>query len=274
MSTVDLHTASPLIAVTVLALIVVSIEALLRQGHNLSYWVSVCGLPVCAILSIMSYGTPRTAFNQMLAGGGYASLFATLFVVAALLTITLSRDYLRREHSEYGEFYILILFSTLGMMLMAAAADLIITFLGLELMSICLYVLAGFTRKRAISNESSLKYFLLGAFATGFRAIVDNLPVVTPSPLLWTGLGLLLVGLAFKVGAVPFHMWIPAVYQGSPTTVSGFMSTGAKAAAFSAFIIVFAHPQLEQHEQLRTVLAVISAGSMILGNIVAIAQSN
>ena len=112
------------------------------------------------------------------------------------------------------------------------------------------------------------------AGTTNIRAIVDNLPVVTPSPLLWTGLGLLLVGLAFKVGAVPFHMWIPAVYQGSPTTVSGFMSTGAKAAAFSAFIIVFAHPQLEQHEQLRTVLAVISAGSMILGNIVAIAQSN
>jgi len=291
LSTVDLYTASPLIAITVLVLIVLLIEALLKQAHNLSFWVSVSGLPICAILAVMSYGTPRTAFNQMLAGGGYASLFAALFVVAALLTIILSRDYLRREHAEYGEFYILILFSTLGMMLMAAAADLIITFLGLELMSVCLYVLAGFTRKRVISNESSLKYFLLGAFATGFllygiafvygaagttniRAIVDNIPAITASPLLWTGLGLLLVGLAFKVGAVPFHMWIPDVYQGSPTTVSGFMSTGAKAAAFSAFVIVFAHPQLEQHEQLRTVLAVISAASMILGNIVAIAQSN
>ena len=291
MSTADLSTASPLIAITVLVLIVLLIEALARRGHNLSFWVSVSGLPVCAVLSMTTYGTPRTAFNQMLSGGGYASLFAALFVVAALLTIILSRDYLRREHSEHGEFYILVLFSTLGMMLMAAAADLIVTFLGLELMSVCLYVLAGFTRKRAISNESSLKYFLLGAFATGFllygialvygatgttniRAIAGNLSNPPTSPLLWTGLGLVLVGLAFKVGAVPFHMWIPDVYQGSPTTVSGFMSTGAKAAAFSALVIVFAQPQFEQHEQLRTVLAVISAGSMILGNIVAIAQTN
>jgi len=176
-------------------------------------------------------------------------------------------------------------------MLMASAADLIVLFLGLELMSICLYVLAGFFRKRLLSNESSLKYFLLGAFATGFllygiallygasgttniAQIVQNIPAISYSPFFWVGIGLLMVGLAFKVGAVPFHMWIPDVYQGSPTTVSGFMATGAKAAAFAAFILLFLHPQSENPDQVKTVLAVISAASMIVGNIIAISQSN
>jgi NADH-quinone oxidoreductase subunit N len=158
-------------------------------------------------------------------------------------------------------------------------------------MSICLYVLAGFFRKRLLSNESSLKYFLLGAFATGFllygiallygasgttniSIIVLNFSILSASPFFWVGIGLLMVGLAFKVGAVPFHMWIPDVYQGSPTTVSGFMATGAKAAAFAAFVLLFIHPQSGNPEQVKTVLAVISAASMIVGNIIAISQSN
>jgi NADH-quinone oxidoreductase subunit N len=227
----------------------------------------------------------------MLTVGGYGSLFGTLFALSALITVLLSREYLRRQHSHAGGYYLLVLFSTLGMMLMAAAGDLIIIFLGLELMSISLYVLAGFNRKRTISNESSLKYFLLGAFATGFLlygiafiygaagttnipGVVVQFPGIASSHFFWIGLGLLMVGLAFKVGAVPFHMWIPDVYQGSPTTVSGFMSTGAKAAAFSAFVLVFAHSEFGASPRLRTALAILSAASMILGNIVAVAQSN
>jgi NADH-quinone oxidoreductase subunit N len=286
----DVLAISPIAACTGIALIVLLIESLIKKNEALSYWISIVGLLACVAISVQSMQHTGTAFNQMVTTGGYGSFFGIIFLIAALLTIVLSRDYLQRVHRAFGEFYLLILLSTIGMMLMASAADLIIVFLGLELMSICLYVLAGFFRQRKISNESSLKYFLLGAFATGFLLygialiygvagttrisfIVQNFAYLSTLKLFWVGLGLLLVGFAFKVGAVPFHMWIPDVYQGSPTTVSGFMSTGAKAAAFSAFVLVFAH-QLENAERLKTVLAVLAAASMILGNIVAISQSS
>ena len=291
MSPIDLYNASPLISICALIFIVILIESLRKQSENVSYWVTVVGLMICASISVATMGVSGSAFNQMVTVGGYANFFSTLFAVSALLSVILSREYLRRQHAHFGEFYLLILFSTLGMMLMAAAADLIIIFLGLELMSVCLYVLAGFTRKREVSNESSLKYFLLGAFATGFllygiafiygaagttniASIADHFQRTVPSQFFWIGLGLLMVGFAFKVGAVPFHMWVPDVYQGSPTTVSGFMSTGGKAAAFSAFILVFAHAEFGASARIRTALAVLSAASMILGNIVALAQSN
>ena len=291
MSTTDLYNAAPLVSVSFLILLVMLLESLVKRAENLSYWVSAAGLAVCALVSMSTIGSSGTAFNGMLVVGGYAGLFASLFILSALVTILLSREYLRRQHSHVGEYYLLVLFATLGMMFMAAAGDLIIIFLGLELMSISLYVLAGFNRKRLISNESSLKYFLLGAFATGFLlygiaflygaagttnipGIVGQFPGIAASDYFWVGLGLLMVGLAFKVGAVPFHMWIPDVYQGSPTTVSGFMSTGAKAAAFSAFVLVFAHSGFGAYPRLRMVLAILSATSMVLGNIVAVAQSN
>ena len=266
-------------------------EALGKNPANASFLVSALGLISCAIISAGTVGFTGSAFGGMVTSGGYASLFSALFAVSALVTILLSRDYLISQHMHLGEFYLLVLFATLGMMLMASAADLIIVFLGLELMSICLYVLAGFMRKRSISNESSLKYFLLGAFATGFLLygiafiygaagttsityLTDHFTRLAASEYFWVGIGLLMVGFAFKVGGVPFHMWIPDVYQGSPTPVSGFMSTGAKAAAFSAFLLVFAHPQFAGQQRLRTALAVLSAASMVLGNIVAVSQSN
>jgi NADH-quinone oxidoreductase subunit N len=287
----ELFAIAPIISITIVSLIVLLVEALVKQSERLSYWISVAGLVITAYLAIVTMPLIGTAYNRMVTVGGFGSVFATLFNIAALLTVVLSRDYLTKEQANFGEFYLLILFSTLGMMLMASAADLIVLFLGLELMSICLYVLAGFFRKRLLSNESSLKYFLLGAFATGFllygiallygasgttniSIIVQNISTLSVSPFFWVGIGLLMVGLAFKVGAVPFHMWIPDVYQGSPTTVSGFMATGAKAAAFAAFILLFLHPQSGNPEQVKTVLAVISAASMIVGNIIAISQSN
>jgi len=177
------------------------------------------------------------------------------------------------------------------MVLMATAADLIIIFLGLELMSICFYVLAGFMRKRALSNESALKYFLLGAFATGFLLygialiygasgstkisfLVHNYGIISVSPFFWIGIGLLFIGLAFKVGGVPFHMWIPDVYQGAPTPVSGFMSTGGKAAAFAAIILVFLTSDTSLGDGVAKMIIIVSALSMIVGNIVAISQTN
>jgi len=291
MNITELFAIAPIISVTIVSLIVLLVEAFVKKGEKTGFWISVLGLIITAYLSVDTMSLTGTAFNRMVNVGGFGSMFAALFSTAALLTIMLSRDYLTKEHANFGEFYLLILFSTLGMMLMAFAADLIVIFLGLELMSICLYVLAGFLRKRPLANESSLKYFLLGAFATGFLLygiallygasgttnisfIVQNFSALSFSPFFWVGIGLLMVGLAFKVGAVPFHMWVPDVYQGSPTTVSGFMATGAKAAAFAAFVLLFIHPQSENPEQVKIVLAVISAASMIVGNIVAISQSN
>jgi NADH-quinone oxidoreductase subunit N len=185
----------------------------------------------------------------------------------------------------------MVLFATVGMMLIAAAQDLIIIFLGIELMSISLYVLAGFMRKRVKSNESALKYFLLGAFATGFllygiallygvsgstrfATLAEQFPSLTSDAFFWVGVGLLIVGLSFKAAAVPFHMWVPDVYEGAPTTISAFMSTGGKAAAFSAFLLVFLHAFQVGNPKITDVLAILSAATMIVGNVIAISQQN
>ncbi len=291
MNTAELFAIAPITTLTLLSIIILVVEALVQESEKISFWVSAIGLTICMILSLAALDLTGTVFNKMLTVGGLGNLFGALFCIAALLTIILSRDYLQKEHVNFGEFYLLILFSTIGMMLMASAADLIIIFLGLELMSICLYVLAGFTRTRMVSNESSLKYFLLGAFATGFLlygiallygasgttnifTIASNISALSTSAFFWVGLAMLLVGLSFKIGAVPFHMWIPDVYQGSPTTATGFMATGAKAAAFAALLVVVAHQQFDGSVKLKAVLALLSAASMIVGNIVAISQSS
>jgi NADH-quinone oxidoreductase subunit N len=232
-----------------------------------------------------------TAYGGMLSTGGYAHFFAMVFTGSGALTVLLSRSYTAREGIEHGEYYALILFAVAGMMLMAGAADLIILFLGLELMSISFYILAGFARRRVTSNEAALKYFLLGAFSTGFllygiallygstgttniAAIVAKAGSLPGSPLFLVGLGLVLIGFAFKIAAVPFHMWVPDVYEGSPTTVSAFMSTGGKAAAFSAILLIFAPRVVEQTWHIREILAVVAALSMVVGNVIAIAQTN
>ena len=158
MNTAELLAIAPITTLTLLSIIILVVEALVQKSEKISFWVSVIGLTICMILSLATLDLTGTVFNKMLTVGGLGNLFGALFCIAALLTIILSRDYLQKEHVNFGEFYLLILFSTIGMMLMASAADLIIIFLGLELMSICLYVLAGFMRTRMVSNESSLKY--------------------------------------------------------------------------------------------------------------------
>jgi NADH-quinone oxidoreductase subunit N len=192
---------------------------------------------------------------------------------------------------ERGEYYTLLLFSVTGMMLMAQAADLIVVFLALELLSIPLYVLAAFARPQAQSEEAGLKYFLLGAFATGFvvygTALVfgatgsTNLAEVvsraaSDSNLLLLSLGAagILVGLGFKVAAVPFHMWTPDVYQGAPTAVTAFMSSGAKIAGFAALLRVFTTAFPTIAADMTDILWALAALTMILGNVIAIAQNN
>ncbi len=185
----------------------------------------------------------------------------------------------------------MIIFSVAGMMLMALATDLVMLFLGLEMMSISLYVLAGYFRTRISGNEASLKYFLLGAFISGFvlygialiygstgSLSIDLLVRTMQTPgqpvLFWTGTVLLLGGFAFKVGAFPFHMWIPDVYQGAPTPVTALMATGAKTAAFSVLVMVFSRRAGIDGDMIRDIVSFLAAASMIAGNVMALRQQN
>ena len=225
----------------------------------------------------------------MIAADDFRWVANWVFLGAAALTVLISFAYLEREQLLAPEYYVLLVFATLGMMVMAAGADLMVIFLGLELMSVAVYVLAGFDRRRARSAEAALKYFLLGAFASGFLlygiALVygatgtTNLGLIgtqvsvmsKPSVMLLAGLALLIVGFAFKIAAVPFHMWAPDVYDGSPTPVTAFMATGVKAAAFAALFRImnqaFAHVPASQD-----ILWWLAVVTMIGGNLFALSQ--
>jgi len=223
----------------------------------------------------------------------FALYFSLIFLIAAALTILSSIQYLRLTAIHEGEFYALVLFATVGMMLMAAANDLLVFFLGLETMSIAVYVLTGIWRASERSSEAAMKYFLMGAFATGFllygisliygatgstnlNLIADSL-VEAPGewPLYLVGGGfLLLVGFAFKVGVVPFHFWVPDVYEGAPTPVTGFMAVAVKAAAFAAWARVLLHKLSALDSDWVFPLWLIAIGTMTLGNLLALTQSS
>lgn len=283
----DLHLTFPLILVSALGILVLVSEIVLRKSETVSYWTTALGLALTGTLLWPGAG----AALGLPVPSGIGGLFCVLFAIAGLLTVIFARDYLRRSGVEHGEFYLLVVFSVAGMMMMALAPDLVMLFLGLELMSIPLYVLAGFLRVRPTSNEAALKYFLLGAFISGFilygialvygatgslsiDALVTRLQTPGQPALLWTGAILILGGFAFKVGAFPFHMWIPDVYQGAPTPVTAFMATGAKAAAFSVLLAIFSRRVTVEAAVVRDVAAFLAAGSMIVGNLLAIAQQN
>ena len=239
-------------------------------------------------------GDLRPAFFDMAVLDGFAVFANVLILASAMLGVGISYDYIKRTGIERGEYYVMILLSSAGMMLMVQAYNLIVFFLALELLSIPLYVLAGFARPRADSEESALKYFLLGSFASAFflygAALVyggsgaTSLPEILAAaqgqgdvanrPLLLAGAALLLVGLGFKVSAVPFHMWTPDVYEGAPTPVSAWMAVSVKVAALAALLRVFvvAFPGLA--EDMRGVIWAISAITMIVGNLLAIVQTS
>ncbi len=254
--------------------------------------LAALGLIAAGIAALAQVGHYTSGFNGMVSMDGFAVFLQVLFVVSGLLGIAIAYNYLKRMGLERGEYYILLMLSISGMMLMAEAADLIIVFLALELLSLPLYVLAGFAQPRTDSEEASLKYFLLGAYSTaivvygvalvfgatghtGLKQIVDTVNSQKAIlPLLVIGAALILIGLGFKVAAVPFHMWTPDVYQGAPSSVTGFMSIGAKAGGFAALLRVFvlAFPAIAVN--ITPVLWVLAVLTVSLGNIVAIVQSN
>ncbi len=284
---------APLLLVAAAALAVVLVDALMKNGRPFSLALTLAALAGAIVLAIppLADAPGGTAFSGMIRTGAFPSYFTIVFCASALLTVLLSMSRLRDAICAQGEYFALILFAVAGMILMASAGDLLVFFLGLELMSLSFYVLAGFLRGRIASNEAALKYFLLGAFATGFLlygialvyggtgstslASFTSLTAASEqSGILLTGLALLMIGLLFKVAAVPFHMWVPDVYEGAPTTVSAFMSTAGKAAAFSGFLIIFAPGILTARPALRDVLAGAALLSMITGNLIAVAQTS
>jgi NADH-quinone oxidoreductase subunit N len=222
---------------------------------------------------------------------GLTRLFDFTFILAALLVVMLSRQYLQREGIEGGEFYALLLWATVGMMMMAKGLDLLIVIIGLEILSICIFVLVGYHRRIPISNEASLKYFLMGAFATGFilygtalfyggtgSTRISDLATVlaaspTAHPLLTIGFVMLLGGIGFKLALAPFHGWAPDVYQGAPTPVAAWLSVAPKAATLIALMRIVAEilPEARAFGWM-TLIAVLSIASMVIGNLVAIAQ--
>lgn len=293
MTTLDFYAILPLIVLVTWATLLILVDLFIpRERKGFTVLLASLGLLVTLGFSLAQIGQEIMAFNGMIVLDGFSIFLASLFTGSGLIAIALSYDYLKRMGIERSEYYILLLYSISGMMLMAMAADLIVVFLALELLSIPLYVLAGFARPRLDSEEAALKYFLLGAFAGGFvvygvalvfgatgsTALASVVAAVKSGTanlsLLSVGAALILIGLGFKVAAVPFHMWTPDVYQGSPTAVTAFMAVGAKAGGFAALLRVFvaAFPALS--DSLTPILWMLAALTMILGNVVAIAQGN
>jgi NADH-quinone oxidoreductase subunit N len=257
-------------------------------------WLSLVGIVLAFIQTIGLWGYDGGTFTAiggqpMIAVDNYSTFLNAIFLITAFITVLISVNYLKKADIERGEYYYLMLFSISGMMLMGMANDLILVFLALELLSIPLYVLAGFALPRVDSEEAAMKYFLLGAFASGFLVFgiafvygatgTTSLPEIVNSAsngglLVLGGATLILVGLSFKVAVVPFHMWTPDVYEGAPTAVTAFMSVGAKVAGFAAMIRIFLYALPSLGDDIVLILAAIAALTMILGNIIALVQQN
>lgn len=290
---VSMQAILPLLVLGAWASVLLLLDLFIPEGRK--GWTAALGalgLLTSLVLLLTGGWTPQAAFGGMLIVDGFSVFVSALLLVSGIAGIALAYDYLRRTGLEHGEYYPLLLFAVLGMMLMSMAADLIVVFLALELLSIPLYILAGVGTPRVSSEEASLKYFLLGAFSSGFvvygtalvygaagttsfKGIADAISVLAyDSSLLLLGAALILVGLGFKVAVVPFHMWTPDVYHGAPSAVSAFMAVGAKAAGFAALLRFFVLVLPSLAVDLAPILWAISALTMILGNVVAIAQSN
>jgi len=293
----DFHTILPMIVLSVWACLLLLVDLFIpKDRKGITALLAALGLILSLGFNLTRIGMESVGFSGMVVLDGFATFANVLLLLSGLFGVALAYGYVRRMGIERGEYYTLLLFSVCGMMLMAQAADLIIVFLALELLSIPLYVLAAFARGDMQSQEAGVKYFLLGAFATGFvvygTALVFGATGTTSlggifaaasagastgsgNGLMFTiGAALILVGFGFKVAAVPFHMWTPDVYQGAPSAATAFMSSGAKVAGFVALLRVFSTSFPALASDMNGILWTLSALTMIVGNLIAIAQTN
>ncbi|HEX6269555.1 MAG TPA: NADH-quinone oxidoreductase subunit N [Anaerolineales bacterium] len=292
MTPIDFYTILPLILLGIWTCVLLLVDLFIpKEGKGMTALLAALGLALTLGFTLSQVGRESTGFNGMVVLDGFSVFVNALLLVSGLLGVALAYGYVKRVGIERGEYYTFLLFSITGMMLMAQAADLIVVFLALELLSIPLYVLAAFARPKAESEEAGLKYFLLGAFSTGFvvygialvfgatgttsiMEVVGAASTGTSALLLTIGAALILVGFGFKVALVPFHMWTPDVYQGAPSAVTAFMSSGAKIAGFAALLRVFTTAFPSIAADMTDILWALAASTMILGNVIAIAQTN
>jgi NADH-quinone oxidoreductase subunit N len=308
---INLTLIAPELIVGIAGVVIMMVDAFSPRGQR---WitgvlslVSLIAAGVASIWLAVAWPGARSAFNGMIVLDELRLSFTLIFLLVSILTILIAMVWIDIEKLPAGEFHALLLFATCGMMLMASGGDLVIVFLGLEILSIATYVLAGFRRTDVRSNESSLKYFILGSFASAFLlygiALVyggtatETLPGTTNittiaarldhslyPPLILTGAAMMLIGFGFKVATVPFHVWTPDVYEGAPTPITAFMAAGPKAAGFASFmrVFLFAFPIATAatstagyaHKSWIGALAIMAALTMSVGNIVAIVQDN
>ena len=262
------------------------------KSKKVTFWLSIIVLLVTLASCLLS--SPEIAeisFGGMYLFDGFTRSLFLIILFSSFIVVLMSSIERKFEENSYGDFIGLILFATLGMMLMVSTRNLVMIFIALEIFSLSLYVLAGFFRSSSIGNEASLKYFLLGSFASGFLLfgialiygstgstdlyeIISLYELSSQKTVFFLGLSLIIVGFGFKIGAFPFYMWTPDVYQGSPTVATAFMSVGPKAAAFAALFRVFIAFSGFSASKIETIIWIIAVLTMTLGNLVAIWQTN
>lgn len=281
----------PEIVIAVAALAILLIEPFPKKDRTAVITIALVGTVLSAIVALALAGEQRAAFGGAVVLNTYAVFFKVLFAVAAAITILISPRYLEAGQRHIGEYYALLLLALVGMDLLAASRDFVSFYVSLELMAVSSYVLAGFYRYRIRSNESALKYFVTGTFAsaftlfgislvygltgsTNYEVIYRTLVGPQNSMLLSFATAMVVTGLGFKVSMAPFHMWTPDVYQGAPTTVAAFFSVGPKAAGFSAILMIFATVFEGSNDFWRSLFIVLAVITMFVGSVMAIVQSN
>ena len=292
---VNFQAIMPSLVLSVCAMVLLLIGVFSPRGKTAPVaWLSVVSLIITGYVAVGGWNNPQAGFAGSVVLDNFATFFNLTFLFSAGLTILMSDEYLKREGYPISEYYPLILFTTAGAMWMVSGTDMMTIFLGLEVLSVSLYVLAGLFRGSLASNEAGLKYFLLGAFSTGFllygialvygatgstqiqeiAQFVNQNGYVLENPMMIAGMLLLATGFLFKIAAAPFHMWTPDVYQGAPTPVTAFMSAGPKAAAIGAFMRVFVVAMAGLQSDWTSMLWVLAVATMIAGNFIAIKQDN
>lgn len=294
MPAIDLGSISPMIILSLMGMFILVADLFMGRKKGFLAFIALAGLAAALVFSCGRETVHAVySFNGAFVVDKFSLFFNLIFCVSTALVVLISLQYLDRENLHLGEYYALLLFGTVGMMMVAGAADMIMVFLGIEVLSICLYVLAGMNRRQPRSAESAMKYFLLGAFATGFllygialiygvtgsvnfqkiaEALKDERLLL--SPMLYIGTAFVIIGIGFKAALAPFHQWTPDVYEGAPTTVTAFMAVGPKAAAIAALFRVLWIPLAAMGEEWKALLWVLAVLTMTVGNVAALAQDN
>ncbi len=279
-----------LIILSVLAILVLYLG--LYKAKNALLPVTLLGLGAALVLSILEWNSGAAPiYSGMMLFDNFAVAFTSICIVSTMLILLISKDYFEHISEHVAEYYTIILFALIGILIMVSFHNLSMLFIGIEIMSVSLYILAGIRKHDFKSNEAALKYFLMGAFSTGFLLLgitflygasasfdlstIKEYVISNPrgiSPLFYSGVTLMIIGLSFKIGAAPFHFWTPDVYEGSPTLITAFMSTVVKTASFAAFLRLFMVCFAPLHDFWMPSLLVISVLTLFIGNVTALYQ--